>query len=289
VAPQPAEARRQGDRRTAELLGSLSADRYLAVLRTLAGLGTRNSLHPGFDEALTLADGVLSGFGYSTEHVDVSIPGGITNNLIAFREGLNPAASDILVVAHLDSVNVLDDDIDAPAPGADDNASGSAGALELAGVLCSTNWRNNLRIILFGGEEQGLFGSRQYVDSLDVAARDRVDVVINMDMIGRRNGTEPGVLIEGAAVSEQLMRSLADCAAAWTDLAIWTSLDANNSDHVPFIEAGIPAVLTIEADDRANTAVHTPDDGRQLIDVNLALEILRMNLAALTQALVFAD
>ena len=57
----------------------------------------------------------------------------------------------------------------AAAPGADDNGSGSAGLLELARVLSSRQWGHDLRFILFGGEEEGLHGSRQYVAALPPA------------------------------------------------------------------------------------------------------------------------
>ena len=50
---------------------------------------------------------------------------------------------------------------------------------------------------------------------------------------------------------------------------------------MPFLEAGVPAVLTIEGADSANANIHTAQDTMQHIDVALAREILAMNLAAL--------
>ena len=60
-----------------------------------------------------------------------------------------------------------------------------------------------------------------------------------------------------------------------------TSLHPFASDHVPFIDAGIPAVLTIEGADSANGHIHTDQDVLAHIDLALMREILRMNLAAL--------
>jgi Zn-dependent M28 family amino/carboxypeptidase len=182
-----------------------------------------------------------------------------------------------MVTAHLDSVNQRGPD--EPAPGADDNASGSAGVLAIAHALATHPAALDLRFILFGGEEQGLFGSRRYVESLPGEERARIRAVVNMDMIGVRNTPAPGVLLEGAAVSAEVMDALARAAAAHTSLLVSTSFNPFNSDHVPFIRAGIPAVLTIEGEDGANTAVHTEDDVLGSVDRGLALGILRMNIA----------
>jgi Zn-dependent M28 family amino/carboxypeptidase len=106
-----------------------------------------------------------------------------------------------------------------------------------------------------------------------------------MDMIGCRNGAEPGVLLEGAAVAQDVLDGLARAAATYTALQVRTSLHPFNSDHVPFLDAGIPAVLTIEADDETNLRPHTAADTVDTIDADLALAILRMNLAYLLDAL----
>jgi Zn-dependent M28 family amino/carboxypeptidase len=70
-----------------------------------------------------------------------------------------------------------------PAPGADDDGSGSAGVLEIARVLKDQVGHHDLILILFGGEEQGLLGSRHFVRSLSAAQRSRVRAVVTMDMI----------------------------------------------------------------------------------------------------------
>ena len=99
------------------------------------------------------------------------------------------------------------------APGADDNASGSAGVLEIARVLATHPRKHDLRLILFGGEEQGLHGSKQYVSGLSASERARIRAVINMDMIATLNTATPTVLLEGASVSQTLMTDLANAAA----------------------------------------------------------------------------
>jgi hypothetical protein len=163
----------------------------------------------------------------------------------------------------------------------DDNASGAAGVLELGRLIASRRWQHDVRLILFGGEEQGLFGSKQYVAALPASERARIRAVLNMDMIAAKNTAVPTVLLEGAPVSSGQLDDLAAAAASYTGLKVETSLHPFASDHVPFINAGVPAVLTIEGADSANGHIHSADDKLEFLDWPLAAEILRMNAAAL--------
>src|SRR5690606_15608238 len=85
--------------------------------------------------------------------------------------------------------------------------------------------------------------------------------------------------------SQPVIDALAEAAATYTSLAVSTSLHPFASDHVPFLEAGIPAVLTIEGDDSANTAFHTAADTPDRLDLALAAEIVRMDTAAVAHLL----
>jgi Zn-dependent M28 family amino/carboxypeptidase len=301
-----AAARRAGptepDPAVLELLATLSRDAFLADVATLAAHPTRRSESAGFDEAATWVAGRLEQAGYAVSTQPVPRGGGRCRNVIGDRSGSfsteqpppgGVGSSDtrggtapqdvVLVTAHLDSINLGGPT--EPAPGADDNASGSAGVLALARALADHPTALDLRMILFGGEEEGLFGSLRYVAALPAAERARIRAVVNMDMIGGRNTPEAGVLLEGAAVSQDVLDGLARAAATYTDLAVQVSLNPFNSDHVPFIDAGLPAVLTIEGADGTNHRPHTADDTLDTVDGDLALAILRMNLAYLVEVL----
>jgi Zn-dependent M28 family amino/carboxypeptidase len=286
-----AQARRaapaQPDPAVLALLGTLSRDAYLADLATLAGHPTRRSDSAGFDEAATWAARRLEEAGYAVTTQAVPRGGGRCRNVIGDRAGAAGARDVVLVTAHLDSINL--DGLAEPAPGADDNGSGSAGVLALARALAGHPAALDLRMILFGGEEEGLFGSVAYVAALAPQERARIRAVVNMDMIGCRNTPEAGVLLEGAAVSQDVLDGLARAAATYTDLAVQVSLNPFNSDHVPFIDAGLPAVLTIEAADGTNPRPHTAGDTLDTVAPDLALAILRMNLAYLVEAVGSAE
>ena len=89
----------------------------------------------------------------------------------------------ILISAHYDSRMQDINQTNARAPGADDNASGVVAVLELARILSKLNLENNIRFVLFSGEEQGQWGSKAYVEYLR-ANNMKLDMVINLDMIG---------------------------------------------------------------------------------------------------------
>jgi Zn-dependent M28 family amino/carboxypeptidase len=118
------------------------------------------------------------------------------------------------------------------------------------------------------------------------AARAKVRAVVHMDMIASLNSASPTVLLEGAAVSQRIIDGLAAAASTYTGLMVQTSLNPFNSDHVPFIQKGVPAVLTIEGTDDANHAIHSARDTLDRLNFDLALEILRMNTAFVAETLV---
>lgn len=134
-----------------------------------------------------------------------------TKNIVGFLAGSDPVLKDQLVVlgAHHDHLGFggegsgsLKPDTVAIHNGADDNASGTAGLLELAEAFAANkaSLKRSMLFISFAGEELGLLGSAHYVKNPTVPL-ERSVVMINMDMIGRLNngalivygiGTSPG-------------------------------------------------------------------------------------------------
>lgn len=267
-----------------DLVDQVSESLFRPAIEHLVGLRTRHSVRPEYTDAAEWAKLQLENAGYDVSLQAIDVGGRPGSNVVADKKGSDGAAGVVYVVAHLDSVNSLGGEA-ADAPGADDNASGSAGALTIAHILADHSARHDLRIVLFGGEEQGLFGSTQHVAGLASAERRRILSVLNMDMIGSLNNIQPTVLLEGKPISRSMIDELAASAAAHTSLQVQTSLQAYASDHVPFLLADIPAVLTIEGADDANSAIHTAADTLDRINFDLAVEILRMNVGYVAQKL----
>jgi hypothetical protein len=265
-----------------DVLDLMSPSRLLSSVERLAATQTRESTSDGFREAADGAKMTFEEVGCEVRLQEVAVGAKRSLNVVADRRGSGPPPrGTVMVTAHLDSVN--HDNPSGAAPGADDNASGAAGVLEIATCLAAHGHAHDLRFVLFGGEEQGLFGSLAHVASL--GSGHGVRAVVNMDMIATVNtATGPTVLIEGGPVSQTLIDDLAAAAETYTGLAVQTSLHFANSDHVPFIRAGIPAVLLIEGNDAANIHVHTARDTVERLNVDLMAEIVRMHLAFLVEA-----
>ncbi|MGP4025530.1 M28 family metallopeptidase [Actinomadura sp. 3N407] len=281
-----APSAREPDPEIRSLVDEVSKEAYRDLLVRLVELGTRHSLSTGFRDAAAAAGQRLRDLGYIVTEMPIDVGPGRSANIVAEQLAPSRPPRDVVVVtAHLDSIN-LEGGPAAPAPGADDNGSGAAGLLEIARVLATRETRHDLRLILFGGEEEGLFGSTQYVASLDPGQLGGISAVVNMDMIATLNTTAPTVLLEGGEISRGLIDELAAAAGTYTSLGVQTSLRPFNSDHVPFIDALVPAVLTIEGADGANQNVHTAGDTLDAIDGELAHGIVRMNLATVAAALM---
>jgi Zn-dependent M28 family amino/carboxypeptidase len=258
---------------------------FEADLKQLVAFPNRLSTSTSYAAAAKLVRTQLKDMGFQTRLQAITVGGAASVNVIADRVGQGPVPRDVVIVgAHLDSINISGGPA-ALAPGADDDGSGSAGVLSIARALRDHQAVHDLRLILFGGEEQGLFGSRQYVKSLSSALRKRIRAVVHMDMIGALNAAPAAVLLEGATLSQPVIDGLADAAATYSKLKVQTSLHPFNSDHVSFLDAAIPAVLTIEGADDANSNIHSANDTLAHIDFDLALNILRMNLAFVAQAI----
>lgn len=262
-----------------DLVDKVTRPTLEADLARLVSFPTRYSTSAHYANAAAWARDQLQAMGYVTQLQDVIVNGSPSWNVIADKKGHAIGARGVvLVTAHLDSINIQGGPA-APAPGADDNASGSAGVLEIARALRDHRGEHDLRFMVWGGEEQGLFGSKRYVANLSAEEKARIRAVVNMDMIGTLNAPTRSVLLEGAPLSQRIVDGLRQAAMTYTQLAVETSLHPFASDHVSFIDAGIPAVLTIEGADSTNGNVHSGADTIEHINYDFALEILRMNVA----------
>ena len=139
--------------------GSPHARAYDYVLYQLQQMG-----YP----ASAIEQDAWSSGGTSGMNLALTIPGQITPTQV------------VALTAHLDSLSPPATR-DSLAPGAEDNASGSAALLEAADALRTYQYERTLKLIWFTGEEQGLLGSNAYVNDHSTSG---YQGVVNLDMFG---------------------------------------------------------------------------------------------------------
>ena len=220
----------------------------------------------------------LESFGWKTEIQNVEFDGHQVNNIIA-RRGTSGVIT--LLGAHYDSRLYATEDSNenaktSPVPGANDGASGVAVLLELARTLPPLE-NQQVWLVFFDVEDQGriegwewIIGSRAFVQNLS----EQPDRVVILDMIGdadlqiyREKGSDPS-----------LTNAIWDTAARLGYEEIFVNEEKYSilDDHIPFIEAGIPAVDIIDFD---YPYWHTLEDTADKVSAN-SLEIIGLTITA---------
>lgn len=207
---------------------------------------------------------------------------GTAHNVVAYLD--NQASNTIIIGAHFDHLGLGENgsSLDAnPAGkihnGADDNASGVAGVLELARYF-STNKvkeKSNFLFICFSGEELGLFGSKYFTEhpTLDLGV---VNYMINMDMIGRLNPKTKSVSVSGSGTSpvwETLLNNMGSKLSIKTD-----SAGVGPSDHTSFYLKDIPVLHFFTG---SHSDYHKPSDDWNKINYAGEKEVLELIIAVI--------
>jgi hypothetical protein len=203
-------------------------------------------------------------------------------NVVGMIQGNDPVLKDEFVVigAHYDHLGMggpgsgsrFMDSLDVH-NGADDNASGTAGVIELAGKLAANEQllSRSVVFVAFDGEEQGLLGSRYFVKNplFDMA---KVKAMINFDMIGRLDPQDRGVAVGGTGTSAEAEELLLASNDQGLDLG-FSPEGYGPSDHAAFYAEDIPVFFISTG---AHSDYHTPADDWQLINYDGAADVLDM-------------
>jgi aminopeptidase YwaD len=199
-------------------------------------------------------------------------------NVIGALPGSDPALKDewVVVGAHYDHLGLGDRNSLAPSQigqihhGADDNASGTAGVMELARLAAKNKqeWKRSVLFITFAGEELGLFGSSDFVNHPTIPLNNIV-AMINMDMIGRLNNDR--LFVGGVGTSPQFKPWLEEL-----NKPVHLELDYSDSgygasDHMSFNAKKIPVLFFFSG---LHTDYHKPSDTADKINANGAVKVL---------------
>lgn len=195
-----------------------------------------------------------------------------TMNVVGMVEGTDSVLKEQFIVlgAHYDHLGMggpgsgsREPDTHAVHNGADDNASGVAGIIEIAEKIASDDHRlkRSLVVVAFGAEEMGLIGSKYFVEH-PVIEMDDVVAMFNFDMIGRLND-ERSVVFGGTGTSKESEDIINKNLELHGMKGSFSREGFGPSDHAAFYAEDIPVFFISTG---PHQDYHTPQDDVGLID-----------------------
>jgi aminopeptidase YwaD len=212
----------------------------------------------------------------------------VARNVVGLLEGTDPILKDsyIIVGAHYDHLGMGGPgsgsrflDSMAIHNGADDNASGVAGILELASFLASEKipLKRSVVFIAFDGEELGILGSKYFTDNPLIDLK-KADAMINFDMIGRLKQENPAIMIGGTGTSVESEGILGSLNTGSIKLN-FSPEGYGPSDHAVFYADNIPVFFFSTG---AHEDYHTPDDDWDRINFEGEKDVLEIGKQLIT-------
>ena len=207
-------------------------------------------------------------------HVDIETKRATVNNVLAYLPGKTDEY--VIVGAHYDHLGRGNYDSLAPSqigqihPGADDNASGTAGVLELAHMFAPMKGQLQRGILFasFAGEELGLLGSAHWVQEPTLPL-DKAVAMLNMDMIGRIKDDK--IYIGGVGTGSTLKSTLEQADAKSNFKIEYSAGGYSASDHTSFVTKHIPVLFFFSG---LHSDYHKPSDTWEKINPQAAARLV---------------
>jgi acetylornithine deacetylase/succinyl-diaminopimelate desuccinylase-like protein len=329
------------NRAIANIVREIDARNVEATIRKLVSFGTRNTLseqndpkrgigaardwlYAEFLKAAEASNGRMTVEKQSFEQAKaarVPEPTMLTN-VVATLKGSQPEATDRIYVVsgHYDSMCNSPTDAKCDAPGANDDASGTAAVLEMARVMAKYEFDATIVFMAVAGEEQGLLGSTHFAEQAK-QKNWNVDAMLDNDIVGNSLGgygvrdrghvrvfsegvpsnetpaeatTRRSVGGENDSASRQLARFIKETGDAFVPqfkvmMIYHRDRYGRGGDHIPFLERGYPAVRFTEVNEEfrhqhQNVRVENGvqfGDLPEFVDFAYVANVARVNAASL--------
>lgn len=329
------------NRAISNIVREIDARNIEATIRKLVSFGTRNTLseqndpkrgigaardwlYTEFLKAAEASNGRMTVEKQSFEQPKAArVPEPtILTNIVATLKGSQPEATDRIYVVsgHYDSMCSSPTDAKCDAPGANDDASGTAAVLEMARVMAKYEFDATIVFMAVPGEEQGLLGSTHFAEQAK-QKNWNVDAMLDNDIVGNSLGgngvrdrghvrvfsegvpsnetpaeatTRRSVGGENDSASRQLARFIKETGDAFVPQFKVTMIYRRDrygrgGDHIPFLERGYPAVRFTEVNEEfrhqhQNVRVENGvqfGDLPEFVDFAYVANVARVNAASL--------
>ena len=222
-------------------------------------------------------------FGYTAAQISenaFTYNGATTKNLILTKTGTKYPNIFVIVCGHYDTI---------AGPGVNDNGSGTSVILEMARILKDVPTEYSIKFINFTGEEQGLRGSQNYVNTVVNATNPKMNikVVFNIDQVGGVAGEVNNTITcerdtnnnpsTNNAASNTITQQLMNCVSLYSPLQPNLSY-AYGSDYMPFQSNG--EVITGFYEFNESTRPHSPGDTYANMDPVFVFNVTKAALGA---------
>jgi len=294
LGPAAAQQPAAYDPAIADMMAQMSSDALIRYVSELSGeavvylgdppaphtLMTRYSRSPHIEEAAQYLVEFYRRIGLAVEvqrYGDGNWP-----NVIATLPGATQPDKIVILCAHFDDVS------EQPmfwAPGADDNASGTAAVMAAAEILRHHTFAYTIRFAHFSGEEQGMLGSQAYAQ-LQRAGNANIVGVLNLDMLAWNSDAAPIMELHAGLRQDSYQVALA-FAGVVADYGLPLTPEVKRtgsisaSDHSSFWTYGYPAVLAIEDWQDFNAHYHTTRDRVSAFNVPYYTAMARASLGTI--------
>jgi Zn-dependent M28 family amino/carboxypeptidase len=334
-----AQRRPQADPEIQKMVREVSARNIEATIRKLVSFGTRNTLSEQDNPNRGIGaarDWIFSEFerfnrecggcmvvekqSFTQPKANRIPEPTVLTNVIATLRGTSDPGRIYVVSGHYDSMCTSPTDAKCDAPGANDDASGTAAVIELARVMSKRKFDATIVFMTVPGEEQGLLGAAYYAEQAKQKAMD-IEAMFTNDIVGgvttkknsqfrnrvrifaegvptneteQQAGTRRSVGGENDSPSRQLGRYIKEQSDRYlTNFKAWIIYRRDRygrgGDHIPFLERGFPAVRFTEPDEdytHQHQNVRTENgvfygDTPEFVDFEYTANVARVNLIAL--------
>jgi|GEM_PF-2139179 len=269
------------------IVAEVTEAHYTAYIQRLQDFVTRYTHTDSCRSAEQWAVDTFASLGLETELWPYNYSGNTWYNPVGRKIGTVYPDSIYIIIGHIDATS---EDPWNAAPGAEDNASGSACVLEAARVLSQYDFDCTIEFLLVSGEELGLIGSEAYAEYCYNTNRN-LGGVFNYDMISYAGsyGWDTNIYSDQNFPAEVALADLlADLTDEYTDaysIRVNTNGPMSGSDHYYFSLYGFPAPFSIDAQLWSAPDwypwYHTTDDVIDHLDLPFGTEVVRGAVATL--------
>jgi Zn-dependent M28 family amino/carboxypeptidase len=191
-------------------------------------------------------------------------------NLVGMIEGNDSELKDehLIIGAHLDHVG---SQAGLLFPGANDNASGSAGVLEIAEAFQSSDLKpkRSILFVLFASEEQGLYGAEHFMENLNINP-EKVTAMFNLDCVGYGDSIQIG----NGKSSPELWGIINKIDEENSNLMVSETWGGGGADATPFHKIGIPCLYFVSK--YSYDHIHQPTDTPEMLNPTVFENIVKL-------------